>query len=56
MTLAVAVVFGLLMGGGLGIALGAMLDDFPRGLLYGAAFGLVVGGAIYAFVLRSKRA
>ena len=52
--LAIAIVFALSAGGGLGVALGAVLDDFPRGLTYGFAFGAIAGAAIYAFVLRDR--
>lgn len=53
--LAIALAFALSAGGGLGVALGAMLDDFPRGMTYGFGFGAVAGAAIYAFVLRDRR-
>ncbi|MFK7739131.1 MAG: hypothetical protein AB8H80_02320 [Planctomycetota bacterium] len=53
--IAIAAAFALSVSGGLGIALGAIMDDFPRGLAYGAGAGVLLGVVIYVFVLRDGR-
>jgi hypothetical protein len=34
---------GLVIGGGIGIVVGAMLDNIPMGIVFGGGFGLVLG-------------
>ena len=37
---------GLVLGGGIGIVVGAMLGDIPMGIVFGGGFGLIMGLAI----------
>ena len=53
--IAIAAVLGLLSGGALGIAIGAMLDDFVLGLTIGGGFGLSAALAVGWFVMRDRR-
>lgn len=37
---------GLVLGGGIGIIVGAALNNIPMGIVFGGGFGLVIGLAI----------
>lgn len=37
---------GLVLGGGIGIVVGAIMDNIPMGIVFGGGFGLVLGLAI----------
>jgi hypothetical protein len=39
---------GLVLGGGIGIIVGAMMKDIPMGIVFGGGFGLIMGLAIGA--------
>ena len=52
--IAIAAVLALVTGGGLGIVLGAIFDDFPLGLAIGGGFGLLMATAIGWFVMRDR--
>jgi hypothetical protein len=39
---------GLVLGGGIGIIAGIMMDNIPIGIVFGGGFGLVIGLAIGA--------
>jgi len=39
---------GLVLGGGIGIVVGALFDNIPMGIVFGGGFGLVIGLAIGA--------
>lgn len=46
---------GLVLGGGLGIAFGAIMDNIPMGIVFGGGFGLIIGLAIgYALDRRTS--
>lgn len=37
---------GLVLGGGVGIVVGAAMNNIPMGIVFGGGFGLVIGLAI----------
>jgi hypothetical protein len=37
---------GLVLGGGIGIVVGASLGSIPMGIVFGAGFGLIIGLAV----------
>jgi hypothetical protein len=39
---------GLVLGGGAGIVVGAIMNNIPMGIVFGGGFGLVIGLAIGA--------
>lgn len=39
---------GLVLGGGIGIIVGAMMNNIPMGIVFGGGFGLVLGLAVGA--------
>lgn len=39
---------GLVLGGGIGIVVGILVDNLPMGIVFGGGFGLVIGLAIGA--------
>ena len=42
------VAIGLVLGGGIGIIAGIIMDNIPMGIAFGGGFGLVIGLAIGA--------
>ena len=46
---------GLVIGGGIGIVIGAMLDNISMGIVFGGGFGMVLGLAIGTAIDRRKR-
>jgi len=55
-SVAVAVVLLIMTTGGFGIPMGAIFDDFPFGLMLGAAVGTVMATGVYWFALRNRGA
>ena len=53
-SIAVAVVLLIMTTGGFGIPMGAIFDDFPFGLMIGAAVGTVMATGVYWFALRNR--
>lgn len=53
-SIAVAVVLLIMTTGGFGIPMGAIFDDFPFGLMIGAAVGTVMASGVYWFALRNR--
>lgn len=43
---------GLVLGGGIGIVVGAMMGDIPMGIVFGGGGGLILGMAIGAYLDR----
>lgn len=43
---------GLVLGGGIGIVVGAMMGDIPMGIVFGGGGGLILGLAIGAYLDR----
>ena len=39
---------GLVIGGGIGIVAGTVMDNIPMGIVFGGGFGLIIGLAIGA--------
>lgn len=37
---------GLVLGGGIGIVIGAAVNDIPMGIVFGGGFGLIIGLAM----------
>lgn len=40
------VAIGLVLGGGIGIVIGSIMDNIPMGIVFGGGFGMVLGLAI----------
>jgi hypothetical protein len=43
---------GLVLGGGIGIVIGAAMNNIPMGIVFGGGFGLVLGLAVGAALAR----
>ena len=43
---------GLVLGGGIGIVIGATVNNIPMGIVFGGGFGLIFGLAIGAILAR----
>jgi hypothetical protein len=43
---------GLVLGGGLGIVVGSLMDNITMGIVFGGGFGLIMGLAIGAAIDR----
>ena len=37
---------GLVLGGGIGILVGSLVNDIPMGIVFGGGFGLIIGLAL----------
>jgi hypothetical protein len=46
---------GLVLGGGVGIVVGILMDNLPMGIVFGGGFGLVIGLAIGAALDRTTK-
>jgi len=46
---------GLVLGGGIGIVVGILLDDLAMGIVFGGGFGLIIGLAIGAALDRGVK-
>ena len=42
------IAIGLVLGGGIGIVAGILMDNLPMGIVFGGGFGLVLGLAVSA--------
>ena len=47
---------GLVLGGGIGIVVGAAMNNIPMGIVFGGGFGLVLGLAIGTALDRRTKA